>query len=65
MKSSLAAALALTGIALGAGPALAQRGMRGGEQAAARNGWVFSLSAGMHTAKRTDKPLMVVLRCVP
>jgi hypothetical protein len=65
MRSSVAAALALTGIALGTGPVLAQRGGRGGEQAAVRNGWVFSLSAGMQTAKRTTKPLMVVIRCVP
>ncbi len=65
MRGTVVAALALTGIALGAGPVAAQRGGRGGEQAAFRYGWVSSLGTGMQTARRTNKPLMVVIRCVP
>jgi hypothetical protein len=57
--------LALAGVALADSSALAQRGRRGSEGAAARNGWVFSLSAGKALARKTGKPLMVVLRCVP
>jgi hypothetical protein len=37
---------------------------RRGEQAG-RYGWLASLSEGKAQAKRTGKPLMVVLRCVP
>jgi hypothetical protein len=64
MRSSVFA-LALAGIALGETPVLAQKGPRGSEQAAVRNGWVFSLSAGKEQARQTGKPLMVVIRCVP
>ena len=63
MSSRVVIAAALAGLALTEAPALAQRGR--GEQAAVRNGWVFSLSAGMQQAQRTGKPLMVVIRCVP
>ena len=64
MRSSFVAAVALAGVALAPSPALAQRG-RMSEQAAARNGWVFSLSEGKQRARKAGKPLMVVLRCVP
>ncbi len=58
------AALALAGILFGDAPLRAQRGIFG-EQAAARNGWLFSLSAGKQQARTSGKPLMIVLRCVP
>ena len=64
MRSSVAAVVALAGVALAGSPALAQRGPRGGEQAA-RNGWLFSLESGKQRARQTGKPLMVVLRCEP
>jgi hypothetical protein len=44
-----------------AGPALAQRG---GDQAS-KYGWLSSLEAGKSEARRTGKPLMVAIRCVP
>ena len=62
MRSFVVALVALAGVALSEAPALAQRG-RG--QAAARNGWLFSLDAGKRLARETGKPLMVVLRCEP
>jgi hypothetical protein len=63
MRSQVVIAVALAGVALTEAPALAQRGR--GEQAAVRNGWVFSLSEGKQRARQTGKPLMVVIRCVP
>jgi len=44
-------------------PALGQR--RAGEVQAARHGWLSSFEEGKAQAKRTGKPLMVVIRCVP
>ena len=38
---------------------------RGGEAEAAKNGWHFSLAQGKALAAKTNKPLMVVVRCVP
>jgi hypothetical protein len=32
---------------------------------ATRNGWLLSFGAGQEQARRTGKPLMVVLRCEP
>jgi hypothetical protein len=45
----------------------AQKGPRGhgSEFEAARNGWLFSLAQGKALAAKTNKPLMVVMRCVP
>jgi hypothetical protein len=45
----------------------AQRGFkgRGGEAEAVENGWLFSLAEGKALAVKTNKPLMVVVRCVP
>jgi hypothetical protein len=63
MRSRVVLAVALAGLALTESPALAQRGR--GEQAAVRNGWLFSLGSGMQQAKKSGKPLMVVIRCVP
>ena len=45
-------------------PATAQ-GKRGRDQDAARHGWLPSLADGKVQARKTGKPIMVVLRCVP
>jgi hypothetical protein len=64
MKAPIVTVLALAGIVLSDGCAQAQHGRRS-EVAAARNGWIFSLSEGKQQARKTGKPIMVVLRCVP
>ena len=38
---------------------------RGRDQDAARYGWLPSLAEGKVQAKKTGKPIMVVMRCVP
>jgi hypothetical protein len=47
--------------------ALAQKGRkgRGSQVDAVKNGWLFSLAEGKALAAKTNKPLMVVMRCVP
>ena len=46
--------------------ALAQKGKgRGSQVDAVKNGWLFSLAEGKALAAKTNKPLMVVMRCVP
>jgi hypothetical protein len=55
-------ALVLT--ALAAGSALAQR-TRGGDPDVARHGWLSNFEEAKLQARKTGKPLMVVLRCVP
>ena len=62
---SLAVVLALAGALCTEAPVLAQPGRGRSEFEAARNGWLFSLSAGKQLARKTGKPLMVVVRCVP
>ena len=42
-----------------------QRGKRRGDQPAGQNGWLFSLQAGQAQARKSGKPLMVVVRCEP
>jgi hypothetical protein len=44
---------------------LAQFGRRGGDPELSEHGWLTSLAAGKEQARRSGKPLMVVLRCVP
>ena len=64
MRSGLIA-MVLGGSLFGmAGPAWAQKGKRG-EQDAVNNGWLFSLSEAKAQAKKTGKPIMAVVRCVP
>lgn len=46
-----------------ANPASAKRGR--GDQDAIRNGWTFSLAEGKAEAKKSGKPIMAVVRCVP
>ncbi len=64
MRSPIIAVLALAGIVLSDGSVLAQRGRRS-DVDAAKNGWISSLSEGKQQARKTGKPMMVVLRCVP
>ena len=57
------AAIGLAGVAVE--PAVAQpRGGRFGPNAFA-SGWLGSLEQGKAQARKTGKPLMVVIRCVP
>src|SRR5690242_12851281 len=63
-RSSLLLALGL--VALSGPSAQAQFGpRRGDQQEAARYGWLASLEEGQAQARKTGRPLMVVLRCVP
>jgi hypothetical protein len=64
MRAPIVFVLALSGIVLSDASVLAQRGRRS-EVDAAGNGWIFSLSEGRQQARKTGKPIMVVLRCVP
>ena len=41
------------------------QGKRGRDQNAAKYGWLSSLAEGKAQAKKTGKPIMVVIRCVP
>ena len=67
MRTGLAAGVAFAVMVLSVGPVHAQgKGPRGGdEREAVRNGWLFSLEEGKAQARKTGKPLMVVIRCVP
>jgi hypothetical protein len=65
MKSGFVALLTLGFVASDVAPVMAQpRGPRRGEDAA-RYGWLFSLEEGKAQARKSGKPLMVVVRCVP
>jgi hypothetical protein len=66
MRSGLAVLLALGSVALADGSLLAQRG--GGRRAdpqGGRFGWISSLEEGKAQARKSGKPLIVVIRCVP
>ena len=66
MKSGFAALLALGSVVLTDTSLPAQRrGPRFGDPQAARYGWLSSLEEGKAQARRSGKPLLVVLRCVP
>jgi hypothetical protein len=64
MKHGLSLA-ALTLVFLAPEPSQAQRGRGFRDAPAVRNGWLFSLEQGMAEARRSGKPLFVVVRCVP
>jgi hypothetical protein len=55
---------ALVAIALVPSMAPAQGGRRGDPEPG-RYGWLATLEAGKAEARRTGKPIMVALRCVP
>jgi hypothetical protein len=65
MRATAVTVLALAGVAWGGSCGLAQRGQGLWEADAARYGWLSRLDAGKKATRRTGKPLMVVLRCVP
>ncbi len=65
MKQTAVVLLVLGGIGLTDATVQAQfRRMRRPEPAA-RYGWLSSLEEGTAQARKSGKPLMVVLRCVP
>jgi hypothetical protein len=69
MKCAYAAVLAIGCVIVGHGPVFAQfkgpKGGKGSDQQAAKYGWLSSLEQGKAEARKTGKPLMVVIRCVP
>jgi len=65
MKSRFVVFLALVMFALNGAPLWAQLRVRRGEQPAGKYGWLLSLEDGKAEARRSGKPLMVVVRCVP
>jgi hypothetical protein len=62
MKSGMAGVLALGIVAAAQVPLGAQKGR---EVNGAQYGWLSSLEEGKAQARKTGKPLMVVIRCVP
>ena len=68
MKSGIINLVTLVVVAWGSARAPAQPGRPGNEifdPEALRNGWNFSLQEGQSKARKSAKPLMVVLRCNP
>jgi hypothetical protein len=64
MSARAVAALSLGILALSGSPVLAQpKGF--GDPLTSRYGWLFSLEEGKAQARKSGKPLMVVLRCQP
>ncbi len=64
MRCGTVAVAALGLMALAEAPGGAQFKGGGGPDAG-RYGWLFSLEEGKTQARKTGKPLMVVIRCVP
>ena len=66
MPGRVVVGLALVCLAVAGSRSEAQfrKGPRG-EQEAVRKGWNFSLESAREQARKTGKPLMVVVRCVP
>ncbi len=66
MNSRLVPVLALGHLVLSTASLPAQRpGLRRGDEAAAQFGWLSTLEEGKDQARKTGKPMMVVIRCVP
>jgi hypothetical protein len=63
MNRVLLTGLALASLTFSLDSATAQQ--RDRANAALANGWELNYEAGLETARRTGKPLMVVFRCVP
>jgi hypothetical protein len=57
--------VSMLAVILAAAALLAQFGGRRGEDAAARHGWLSSLAEAKAQARRSGKPIMAVVRCVP
>lgn len=64
MRTLTVGLIALALGAMSASPAFAQKGGRVRDDAA-KYGWSDDLPAAMKEAKRTGKPVVVVLRCIP
>ena len=64
MRAAMAVGLCLLA---SSGAATAQRGRRerGDDRVAVEKGWRFDYEAAKEEARREDKPMMVVFRCVP
>ena len=66
MLTRLIVLVGLVFVAPDATPLLApQQDRRRGGQEAGEYGWLSNLQAGQAEARKTGKPLMVVVRCVP
>ena len=56
--------LAVANVVLCAAPVAAQQGRRA-NQSAAQFGWKSNYQESLAIARRLDKPLMIVFRCIP
>jgi hypothetical protein len=65
MKSGLSLLLAFTFALLPVSGVLAQHEHGHPDPDAVKNGWIFNLEEGFAQAKKSGKPLMVVIRCLP
>ena len=66
MMNGASFAVSLLLIGLAAHRVLAQEERFGDDRAEARKyGWVFNYGEAKRQARKTNRPLMVVLRCVP
>ncbi len=68
MKSGINRVVILVVVAWSSASLLAQPGSPRNvvlDPEALRNGWIFSLEEGQAQARKSAKPLMVVLRCNP
>jgi hypothetical protein len=63
MRSLTVGLIALAICGLDAAPASAQKGKFRDD--AERYGWTEDLPAALKEAKRTNKPVIVILRCIP
>jgi hypothetical protein len=64
MRKGLLGVLSL-GLVLAAAALSAQLGGRREEDEATRHGWLSSLAEAKAQARRSGKPIMAVVRCVP
>ena len=65
MKCFLTPVLALTSALTPASAVFAQHEHGHPDPDAVKNGWIFNLDEGFTQAKKSGKPLMVVIRCLP
>ena len=64
MKTVVTAAAAYL-LALPVGDALAQRFDSSEHRAAHEHGWMFNYDGAKALARKTNRPMMIVFRCVP
>jgi hypothetical protein len=65
MKSGIISVITLVVVAWSSASGCAQPQNAVLDPEAVRNGWIFSLEEGQSQARKSAKPLMVVLRCNP